>query len=253
MIKRPLKMLCKCSFALAIVNTIACSTTIRDGDIAAEEIYISPELTLLPYLKEGSEQQSLTLKEQLTFPWHQGVEVRTANDAVTTVNNCEEFFTAEQQEAEPVLVYEFAPYRLLGLQCTATALLIDAKPALQSYVNDIELTEALTHVLPAELAFVTSKSEAERIASDESVNSWAEVYKIESIEQLSKDEALFGVLGGQQHVTVLSRADFDADGVEDILLRVQNSVEGGSYSATTLYVLTRYSADQPFELLSMHH
>ena len=55
--------------------------------------------------------------------------------------------------------------------------------------------------------------------------------------------------GSIQRLTLMAKGDYNGDGVEDQLLYMENSVEGGSYSSAKAYLITRMTADAPIKLL----
>ncbi|HHC6730894.1 TPA: ATPase, partial [Vibrio parahaemolyticus] len=56
--------------------------------------------------------------------------------------------------------------------------------------------------------------------------------------------------GGFQVITVVAKGDYNADGIEDIVIEKENSVLSGSYSSSHGYVLTRMSEQASFTVLA---
>ncbi|NMU87725.1 ATPase, partial [Vibrio parahaemolyticus] len=53
-----------------------------------------------------------------------------------------------------------------------------------------------------------------------------------------------------QVITVVAKGDYNADGIEDIVIEKENSVLSGSYSSSHGYVLTRMSEQASFTVLA---
>ena len=55
--------------------------------------------------------------------------------------------------------------------------------------------------------------------------------------------------GGTQELALVAKGDFNGDGIEDMLITSRDSVEGGSYRAIRLFLLTRISASSAITVL----
>lgn len=67
--------------------------------------------------------------------------------------------------------------------------------------------------------------------------------------QTAPDTARIDVDDTLQDVQLMARGDFDADGVEDWLLRVDSQVLQGSYGSSGLWLVTRLQAHRPLRVL----
>ena len=188
------------------------------------------------------------LREQLFQAWDAVVKVGA--DGEQAVRNCQEFFLAEKNELEPFGANEFVPYRLMGVSCKAISLSLGFKEPAETYLGTFALNKALVSKLPPELAFFVSASRRETILSDPRIQSWADVDKIVAVKRTNEYQAVF--VDSDKHEReffVLTRGDYNGDGVEDILLKSVNSVSGGSYVSAQLFVLTRHAHHDRYVLL----
>jgi hypothetical protein len=119
-----------------------------------------------------------------------------------------------------------------------------AVPSSSSFVADLKWDERILPLLPPQLAISVS-GENVRAAEAAAVagKSWADV-----------DPTVTATLDGMDRVTVKGnasivrlilwgRGDFTGDGVEDLLVQTLDTLPGGTYRYTRLFILTRRTAD----------
>jgi len=247
----------KVVWLVTAVHLAGCTTdghTVLDNKPATNPLasFINIELTLAPYLAEMIDEKR-ALADQLSMTWGAGVSVvNTESAKATKVTNCQQFFSAESKGMEPVNAFEFFPYRTIGLQCIAISLLSTMNNASKSYLGDFSLDLSLTKQLPTEFAFIISSTEEKDIRENSKLSRWSDVYNIESVESLNKEKAVYKVLGGDQELTVLARGDFNHDNIEDILVRLTNTVTEGSYTSTRLFLLTKLGLEGEIRLLKAY-
>lgn len=70
-----------------------------------------------------------------------------------------------------------------------------------------------------------------------------------SFRQTAHDGARMEVDDTLQDVKLLARGDFNADGAEDWLLRVDSQVSQGSYGSSGLWLVTRLQTNRPWRVL----
>lgn len=243
-----------CSFL-----TVACSANkdlSKDScEIGEHNIDISSSASLSPYLDRTSsgDKKNLTadqLGEQLDEQWAVSIDLNRIESSDSVVaRSCTDILESEGP-LEPIKPSEFSAYQLLNGQCQAAALISNARPSTRSCINDLVFDSSLPEKLPKDLAFVASTSEKDRILSDGSIFSWSDAQEIQSVEASDAGDLVISVPGGKQVVTLMATADFNADGVEDILLRVANEVEAGSYSHTIFYALTKTGAGEDYRVIN---
>jgi hypothetical protein len=116
-----------------------------------------------------------------------------------------------------------------------------------SYLRDFEHNLNLPKKMPRELSLIISKDDERNLAK---ANSWEEMGHFKKLEVLNKDQAIYyDNSGGIQSLTVMAKGDYNNDGIEDMVLYMFNGVEGGSYTSTHGYVVTRLAADAPYTLI----
>jgi len=124
------------------------------------------------------------------------------------------------------------------MMCRPTKLLLNAKPPEKSNIPNDFLNKSMPENFPVEIAFQTSTREAERNANDKSKRYWSDINQNLQFEAISKDRVKFFDDGGSQNISLVGRGDFNADGLEDVLISSRDSVEGGSYFNFRLFALS---------------
>lgn len=121
------------------------------------------------------------------------------------------------------------------------------KPYNTSFMSELTFNKDFATLAPARLALLISN---EQIANAKNATSWNEASNIKEVKSLSEENAIFyDDSGSIQRLTLMAKGDYNSDGFEDRLLYMENSVEGGSYSSTKIYVVTRLTADGSLSLL----
>ncbi len=193
------------------------------------------------------------LKDLLSMNWYEKIELSTPNDPNKFINvcNCEQFFEIEQKKYNLKRAYEWNAYQGLATMCHAVKAIIDAKPASVSFLRYIQLNAKHPDIFPIEMAFILSESERKRvILLQKKGGRWSEASPIKSVKLISDSHAVYyDTSGGIQEIEILGYGDFNHDGIDDVLLLVENSVEEGSYFASSLFILTKMSLHAKYEVI----
>lgn len=247
-----------CKVSLLALSLLAISCSARKSSVEdicksrSGPISISSEASLSAYLSSAPDSKSLSvdqLSEQLSQSWATGIALQDSDGSNSFVaNNCMDIVNVGD-DLEPVRPSEFTPYQILRTQCQAVALIVDAIPATRSCVDKLSFDESMVDLFPKDLAFITSRNEKARVQEDVGISSWSDVNPIQSVESINEEKWVLSIPGGRQEVTLMAKADFNADGDEDILLRIVNQVETGSYTHAALYILTRTEAPEDYRLI----
>lgn len=127
-------------------------------------------------------------------------------------------------------------------KCHAIEMLREANPAKKSYVRDFKLDADSINYLPA---LVDASASCDRLCRQYVANerriSWKEFAGLDSQSmKYEGDYVMEGeVSGSDLTLEILARADFNGDGLEDLLLMVDADAIGGTWGTTRLYLLSR--------------
>jgi hypothetical protein len=158
----------------------------------------------------------------------------------STPKTCREWSALHAQGFQPKNNLEAQPDNGAKVRCRTLEWLQRAKPSTVSFLDSFRWDPSALEMLPAALSTALSPEEQARVAQA--------TRKHESLKTLnpnlkSKKEGEGPFEIREKDSTILideqARGDFDADGVEDIVLSVTNAVNRGSYSDVRLVILTR--------------
>lgn len=230
--------------ALTLVGGLASciGTPVRHDESEIEKFPLkwTEEFTmpsLLDRVPEVSSQNDLA--KLLEMHWYASIDIQVSESKEPQkVISCNDYFAVKTHRLRAQREPEHNALIELMVMCEATRLLSEASPAQQSNIPPQPLGAELPNTLPKALALVTSQSEWSRIESDSNVSHWGEVNSVNEVVQTSAHQTEYRSDAGLQTVSILGRGDFDEDGREDLLISVEDTVEGGSYFNMRLFVFT---------------
>lgn len=179
------------------------------------------------------------IKTMLGQPWYASIAVEnTRQERDIQLNNCETYFEIAtpdiraQKESEQNAFLEFQT------ACESAQILASAHSSTMSFLPKQTFTIDSPKQLPKSLALVISQTQLNTLQNDASKDTWADFNTIVNFEQITPHQALYHSKSGTQKLSEIGRGDFNQDGIEDILLRSEDSVAGGSYFNVRLFALT---------------
>ena len=151
------------------------------------------------------------------------------NAEVATIRDCKTYLELRQQGFGSRSDMEERYLQSIGAECYTLAALRDASPAKSTHVGSFRLDETAVRVLPPSCGVVVSEDELQKVRAAEIQGlSWD---KYETALQTRLEGAGVLVVEGQSweaRLEIHGRGDFDADAVEDLLLKVSGSMKEGS-------------------------
>jgi len=127
--------------------------------------------------------------------------------------------------------------------CQATSQILNGKASTRTFLHNLEFDNTLPDKLPKQIVTVTSVTEYRKLFSDKNIQQWSQVLNITKVDMKEPGHATYHYEGGYQELELVAKGDFNSDSIEDILLTSRDSVDGGSYSATRLFMFTKLSSD----------
>jgi len=234
---------------VAVLVLPACQTNApaeQEQAIANNKVYINPELNILSYLKSPT--PNMPLQEQMVAPWTMMIPLYSADMSQQfVVTNCLQALSSAQQGVSPESPSAYPQFRYAVVQCMAMQLGINMRNAETSYFASPLLDENFLARLPATAAFVISEEDAERAAN--SNGSAADITPVANFRRENNETVVFDLEFGSQTATLLAEGDVNADGIDDALIRVTNTVEEGSYRLTFLYVVTQFDGEPMLKII----
>ncbi|MEY4514144.1 MAG: hypothetical protein RLZZ450_6266 [Pseudomonadota bacterium] len=145
---------------------------------------------------------------------------------------------------EPSTEDELRAFWYVAVDCLALSLVRAAKTAQQSHMAPLLASKDPSRLMPPQLGMVDFDDEREDAkAAAAQCRSWKEYDR--DVRLARKGPARFAIRGEDWSGELLfyARGDIDGDGNEDVLVRRDGGVEGGSYGASALFVLSRTEHD----------
>ena len=199
----------------------------------------------LPNLQAIEQRLAQTWSETLRM-WPGNRRSMSTGSEPLAVKDCLSYFRLSGQG------YEARPYRsqlAQGVECHALKALAGAKSARLSYLDDFRLTEETPGLLPPDLSLALSDEEERKVASANAKGlSWRDYQPLTASPQGATALRVEGN-GWGMRLSLYAWADFDGDGVEDILVKSQGWLNEGSYQTTRLLTLTRLAPGERFRLV----
>jgi len=200
----------------------------------------------LPSLLEQSS-KPVTLSEITTLldkKWYAEFNVIQVDveDKTYTLSTCNSLQSINTKKLNTVRENESAPFLDVLVMCKATKLIAKAKASQKSFLESFTLDETLPKNLPASIGMVISDTESKRNAKNTNLKYWYQVNTITNIIKQGQNHVTYILNdGSQQELELVAKGDFNGDSIEDILITSRDTVQGGSYSATRLFLLTKHS------------
>jgi hypothetical protein len=164
-----------------------------------------------------------------------------------TLRNCADFVALG--DAPPVTVEVINQRHALYVMahCRALGMLNGARPAVRSFLGDFQLSSDAPGALPAELRIDPASSEARRRRRSKP---WRTVDR-RLRASLTQPHVLH--LDGRSDETFVreyGRGDVNGDGLEDVVVRTEGFLPGGTYEEHAAYALTRTSPRGPLMVVA---
>lgn len=178
--------------------------------------------------------------------WEDGFEAEGEKEK-RDVRSCRQFFSAKKDNLYPQANIDRGPYSAVGLYCIAAQLIIDAKPAHKSFIENLKLDGSIGKYIPADAEYIISDEQPRHTKGN-----WADVEKLKYVKMFKDKEILFSSQDADHSVRPIAVGDFNNDGVQDILLLISHSVKEGTHFEKYLYLLTRFGPDDVLKTLNRY-
>lgn len=183
----------------------------------------------------------------LEMPWDYPSDLKHIKLGNITVSNCQQLKKHISDGFYAAKAYEHALVSTQSVICSMWEQMGVFKSYNISYMDTLRLDKDFAAQAPARFALLISDDQTKQA---EFAASWSEVSKIKAVKSLNNVQSTYYDYSGSiQRLTLMAKGDYNGDGIEDQLLYMENSVEGGSYSSAKAYIITRMMTDAPIKLL----
>jgi hypothetical protein len=179
--------------------------------------------------------------------WDYPSDLKHEKKGHTTVTNCLVLNNVLSEGYLAANAYDHAFVNTQSAICSMWAQMGKFKSYNVSFMDQLILNKNFATQVPAQFALSISNDDMKKALS---AANWHEVSKIKEVKRTNAEEATYYDSSGSiQRLTLMAKGDYNADGIEDRLFFMENSVEGGSYSSSKVYIITRLTANGPITLL----
>jgi hypothetical protein len=168
-----------------------------------------------------------------------------------TAWTCRDWHTLLSQDYFARTTYDMDVQSAFIVNCLTLRSLAGAKPVRQSFISDPRVGVQDLQLLSAKLLPGVSESDGEKIQElarqGETYATLAQRKEIKA--QVASNRLTIYYNGMGQDIEEIARgADFDGDGIEDLLVVVRDYVLSGSFSSTNLVLLSRTTPTAAFSI-----
>ncbi len=154
--------------------------------------------------------------------------------------NCESLIRLSEAGYSALGNINIKPQILNLAYCRTIAMLARANPASVSYLRGLKLNAGALEYLPALVDLYPScEFICYAIAANERAIPFTKFETPLVVDVVSDDEMVVWTTGWMVILSIVARGDFNADGVDDMLLLANTGATEGTYGASRLYLMTR--------------
>ena len=223
------------SVSLTVVMIILGASSLARG-AGATAVVIKPGFVLYKYIRGEKPPANLgDIERQLHKSFALVIQATNSKShKEETIHNCDEWQKAYEEGFAPKTQVDQDFWNSVGLSCMGGRLLLSAQPANVTYLDNLAVDKRLPRYLPASFKF--------RVAPDDRPShapNWAAATKHLKMTEKAEGGIVFETVDAYHVIDIFGYGDFDHDGIQDMLLRLEHSVKQGTYSTAALYVMSR--------------
>ena len=180
----------------------------------------------------------------------QGATLHKTRDDKVFVRTCREYDAARERGYSPGSTFDISMASFFKMPCGLLNALKPARLAKKRFISDAEVGIVNLALLPFEI-FPENLAEASSWDQRDLETTYQQKIDTQAVVVTEKGKNVLVVqgFGMRQSLEEIVRADFNNDGIEDVLLFEGHHVRQGTYRAYGIIVLTRKSMDGKFEVL----
>ncbi len=210
------------------------------------------EGALIDSIAKDEVDKLLALPVKLGTPDMDGLELVDGEGNKATVRNCREWHEAKEKGYFALTTFTMKMESYFNHAYGIINAVSKATVADKSYISDSRIGVVDINLMPVSILPTISEEGQTLIkqaaSSGTTVQDWVEAGKVH-IKSVSQYAIQLEYNGMGQHLWELMRADFNQDGVEDILLYRYNYAKSGTFGYGSTMILTRRGHSENFELI----
>lgn len=172
-----------------------------------------------------------------TLEWFEPYEVKNKDGLNISIKNCSQFLDGKNQFSE-IQPSEYSTFRYYLMHCLIIEKIINSKDSGKSFLPKQIVNKESPKKFPKEFISVVSKSEQEALDAMPPSARWADGVKITDTIDLGNNRLKFSQDEQEQILSEIARADFNGDGLEDALVYLRTTLNGGSWESDQIFTIT---------------
>jgi hypothetical protein len=186
---------------------------------------------------------SIDAKLSELFPYNSEWNVTLKNRRKLQVKTCNDYLATTKQlvEVEEGTVMDYDTLEMSGAHCYALSALKTAKLPLKTYLRWFQFSVDNIEQLTPSLTMLEIDEERLATKAEKACIPWNKFDKDLKIQIETQEVARLTTDSWTGRLRLYGRADFNGDGIEDLLLQRSAHVVGGSEAETTIYIITQTS------------
>ena len=183
-----------------------------------------------------------------------GLELVGKNNSTVTVRTCREWQEAKEKGFHALTTFAMKMESYFNRAYGIINAVAQANVADKSYISEprvgvVDLNLFPVSILPGGMSDEDWVEIEEAASSGTTVQDWVEAGKVK-IKSVSQHAIKLEYNGMGQYLWELMCADFNQDGIEDILLYQSNYAIGGTYGYRSTMTVTRLGSSEHFQLIN---
>ncbi|MBF7143538.1 MULTISPECIES: hypothetical protein [Pseudomonas] len=159
--------------------------------------------------------------------------LRTCTEVINLQNSVKHYLEPSKEWETPTLTD-------ITSTCIAAKLNLNAEPSKTTFISKNPIDESMLKSAPYALGLNSSYYEKQHFLHDHPKAKWADSGPILRLKKHDIYNVTLILNGARQHIKLVGRGDINGDGIEDIILKITNTMDPPSnYFTSSLWVLTR--------------
>jgi hypothetical protein len=190
------------------------------------------------------------LAEAFGLPLYTQLLVKGGQNPIDTCKSLMEQQGSGHIFLEAQIESDASSLRDISTTCIAAKLLLDSTSSARTYIDYPLATKSFLQKAPYNLSQMISNESREKLANQKPVATWWNAEPIKSIKKFNNNNFSLELSGSTQTITVMGHGDIDGDGIEDIILKIVDTIHPpATYFNARLYVLTKLGKNQKYSIV----
>jgi len=193
------------------------------------------------------------IERSLNLPFYAAFGTKNHPEQLRTCAEVLNLQNSVKHYLQPSKEWETSTLTDITSTCIAAKLNLNAKPSKITFISKSPINEEMLRSAPYALGLNSSYYEKQRFLNDHPEAKWADSGPILQLKKHDTYSVTLILKGARQHIKLVGRGDINGDGIEDIILKITNTMDPPSnYFTNSLWVLTRFQPKGDYIVLESY-